>query len=216
MAQTPPLEEFDLSRHLGSLALVALLLLTAACSDDSPEPSGSPSSVDSSSTPEIAPPPTTEPPTPTTTVTPAAGLELRQGILSVRAPVGWKKTPEPSVGEFSEQADYHPWVSTLFIGELPDTAPGATVDLDELARSAIRTTHYLRDPEIVEPVELGGVRWYHTSGPIDSATYEDAFGTVTDGVFLRIGLRTGRMLVSAAQREELLASVLATVELDLD
>ena len=214
-----------MSRHLGSLVLAAVLLLaTAACSDDAPddpEPSGSSSDSpsDAPSTPEAsAPAPaTTESPDPTgPTVTPAAGLELRQGILSVRAPMGWKKSPEPILGNFSEQADYHPWVSTLFIGELPGPDAGAPVDLDELARSAIRTDVALRDPEILEPVELDGVRWYHTSGMIDSATYEDAFGTVTDGVFLRIGLRTGRMLVSAAQREELLASVLATVELDVD
>jgi hypothetical protein len=205
------------SRHLGSLVLAgALLLTTAACSDDTPddpEPSASPSGDPSSSTPESSAPPTTETPTPT--VTPAAGIELRQGTLSVRAPAGWGKTPEPSVGGFSEQADDPALLSTLFISELPDLAPGTEIDLDQLARSAIKNAHYLRDPEIVAPVDLDGVAWFHTSGQIDSATYEDMFGTITGGFQLRVVLRTGIDVVPAAEREELLASILATVELDL-
>ncbi|GEP35911.1 hypothetical protein NSZ01_36790 [Nocardioides szechwanensis] len=211
------MEEYDVSRHLGSLALAAALLLTTVgCSDDTPsdpEPSSSPSSDDSSGTPETSAPPTSDPPTPS--VSAASGLRMTQGHLSVHAPEGWEKTPEPALGEFSEQADDPTLGSTLFIAELPDLAPGTEVDLRELARSAIRTTQYLRDPEIVEPVELDGVRWYHTSGRIDSVTYEDGFGTVAGGFFLRIGLRTGVRVVSPAEREELLASVLATVDLEL-
>jgi hypothetical protein len=214
----PLSEEYDVSRHLGSLVLAAVLLQTASgCSDDAPpDPGpGSPSSESSSSTPQTSAPPTTEPTEPSEpTVAPASGLRLRQGHLSVRAPEGWTKSPEPTAGEFSEQADDKVLGSTLFIGELPDLAPGAEVDLDQLARSAIRTAYDLRDPEILEPVELDGVRWYHTSGQIDAASYEDAFGTITDGVELQISLKTGVGLMSAAERSDLLASILATVEID--
>ena len=209
-----------MSRHLGALVLAAVLSQTVSgCSDDTPpEPGpGSPSSESSSSTPETSSPPTTEPTEPSEpsgpSVAPATGLRLRQGHLSVRAPEGWKKSPEPTTGEFSEQADDSVLGSTLFIGELPDLAPGAEVDLDEQARSAIRTGFYLRDPKIVEPVELDGVMWYHTSGPIDRATYLDELGTITAGVQLTISLRTGIGLMSRAEREDLLASILATVEL---
>lgn len=207
-----------MSRHLGPLALAAVLLVsTAACSDDTPEEpepsvpsSSSPSSA--SSAPETSPPAATEPPDPT--VSPATGLRLRQGHLSVTVPEGWEKTPEPAFGELSEQAGDRVLGSTLFIGEVPDLAPGAEVDLDELARTAIRNAHHLRDPEIVEPVELDGVLWYHTSGQIGSAGYEDAFGTITDGFQFSITLTTGVGVMSAAEREDLLASILATVELD--
>lgn len=205
-------------RHLGSLVLAAVLLLTtAACSDDPPEepdPTTSPSSDGSLSTPEPTATPTTEPPTPTET--PAVGLRMRQGRLSVHAPEGWAKSPEPELGEFSEQAVDQALGSTLYIAELPDTAPGAAVDLDQLARSAIRNANYVRDPEIVAPVELGGVRWYHTSGLIDPASYEDAFGTVADGFFYRITLTTLKDILPPAEREALLASILDTVELGVD
>ncbi len=207
-----------MSRHLGALVLAAVLSQTVSgCSDDAPPDTGpsSPSSESSSSTPETSAPPTTEPTEPSEpSVAPATGLRLRQGHLSVRVPEGWTKSPEPVLGEDSEQAADKVLGSTLFIGELPDLAPGAEVDLDEQARSAIRTGYYLRDPKIVEPVELDGVMWYHTSGPIDRATYEDAFGTITDGVQLSLSLRTGLGLMSRAEREDLLASILATVEVD--
>lgn len=202
-----------MSRHLGALVLAAVLSLTVSgCSDDAPPDPGpsSPGSESSSSAPETSAPPTTEPTEPS--VAPATGLRLRQGHLSVRTPEGWKKSPEPSVGEFSEQAYDKVLGSTLFIGELPDLAPGAEVDLDEQARTAIRTAYYRRDPEILEPVELDGVLWFHTSGQIDAATYEDAFGTITDGVQLSLSVRTGVGLMSVAEREALLASILATVE----
>jgi hypothetical protein len=204
------------SRHLGSLVLAAVLLLTAsACSDDTPtEPDPSDSPTGSSSPPASSAPPTSQPPTPS--VTPASGRRMTQGHLSVHAPHGWRRTPEPSVGEFSEQADDPALGSTLFIAELPDLAPGAEVDLGELARSAIRNGHYLRDPEIVEPVELDGVRWYHTSGRIDSAQIEESFGTIAGGFQLKITLRTLKDAMSQAEREDLLASILATVELDVD
>lgn len=203
-----------MSRHLGSLVLaVGLLLTTSACSDDTPEeptPSGSP--TDSSpSTPETSPPESSAPPT--ATVAPAAGLELRQDGLSVRAPEGWRKTPEPTTGEFSEQADHPALGSTLFVGALPDLAPGVEVDLAQLARSAIRNAHYVRDPEIVDPVEIAGVEWYHTSGFIGPATYEDAYGTIAGGFLYNISLRTLKDAMTPAEREELLASILATVEL---
>jgi len=205
------------SRQLGSLVLAAVLMLsTAACSDDTPDepdPVTSPSSDVSSSTPETSAPPTTEPPTPS--VTPASGRKMTQGHLSVRAPQGWRKTPEPSVGEFSEQSEDPNLLSTLFIAELPDLAPGSETDLGDQARSAIKNTHYLRNPEIVEPVALDGVRWYHTSGRIDAAQIEDSFGTITGGFQLRLTLRTLKDAMSPAEREDLLASILATVELDL-
>lgn len=202
-----------MSRHLGALVLAAVLSQTVSgCSDD-PPPYPGPSARGSespSSTPETSAPPTSEPSEPG--VAPASGLRLRQGHLSVRAPEGWRKSPEPTAGEFSEQADDKVLGSTLFIGELPDLAPGAEVDLDQLARAAIKTAYYLRDPEILEPVELDGVRWYHTSGQIDAASYEDAFGTVTDGAQLQITLKTGVGLMSVAERNDLLASILATVQ----
>lgn len=214
-----PVEEYDVSRHLGSLVLAAALLLTAAaCSDDAPEEpdaTSAPTSDSSSSTPETSAPPTTEPPTPT--VTPASGLALRQGRLSVRAPEGWKKTPEPVFGQFSQQADYDPLLGKLFMGELPDLSGGAvTFSIDEQARMSIESGQYRRDPEIVAPVEIDGRQWYHTSGPIDAAQYEDALGTNAGGYTFKIALTTGVGLLSPAEREALLASILATVELDVD
>jgi len=207
------------SRHLGSLVLATALLLTAsACSDDtSPEPEPSDSPTSTTSAPVTSGSPTSQPPTsePPPSVTPAAGLKMTQGHLSVRAPEGWKKTPEPTTGEFSEQADEAASGSTLYISELPDLAPGAEVDLDVLARSAIKNAHYVQDPEIVEPEEIAGVAWYHTSGFIGGANHEEAFGTITGGFVFQISLRTLKDAMSPAEREDLLASILASVELDL-
>lgn len=206
-------------RLLGSLALVAALLLTAGgCSDDAPDEPG-PSSDGSSAGPPASPSAgessasPTEPPTPS--VTPAAGLRLRQGHLVVHVPEGWSKSPEPVLGSFSEQAVDDVLQSKLFIAELPDPAGGGPVDLDELARTAIRSGAYLRDPEILEPVELGGVEWYHTGGPIDSASYQDGFGTVAGGFQFTITLTTGIGILTPAERQDLLDSILASVELEL-
>lgn len=207
-----------MSRHLGSLVLAAVLLVTvSACSDDAP-PDPEPSSDGSSGSQEpTSPGATTSSPTEpaSPSVTPAAGLTVRQGHLSVRAPEGWSKAAEPGMGGFSELVVDDVLQSKLFVAELPDLSGGAPVSLDEQARAAIRSGAFVQDPEIVDPVELGGVEWYHLSGPIDSAQYQDSFGTVAEGFQFTLTLTTGIGILTEAEREELLASILATVELDV-
>lgn len=205
-----------MSRLLGSLVLTAALLLTTvSCSDDNPaepEPSGDRSSS-TPSVPTSAPPESTPPPTPS--VTPAAGLKMRQGHLVVYAPEGWSMTPEPVNSPISMQAVDDALQSKLFLGELPDLSGGAPVDLDEQARDAVRSGQYLRDPAILEPVELDGVQWYHTGGPIDAASYQDGFGTVAGGFQFTITVTTGIGILTPAERQDLLEQILASVELDV-
>lgn len=206
-----------MSRHLGSLVLTAVLLVAAAgCSDDSapdPEPTGPGSETSPTQSPPSAtsePSVTTEPSEPTAPA--ATGPQLRQEHLSVHAPEGWAVTKEnDTITGFAQDEVL---LSTLMISEVEDPNPGVTITLDEMARDSVKSGQYLRDPEILEPVEIGGVLWFHTSGQIDDAQYEDVFGTVTDGVILDIAITTVVDMVPRREREELVDSILASVQLD--
>lgn len=206
-----------MSRHLGSLVLTAALLLTAGCSDEdppTPEPTGA-ATPDPTPT-ATAPSEPTEPPastgTPEPTVSPASGPLLRQEHLSLHAPEGWVVTEEnDTITGFAQDETL---LSTVMIGEVEDLSPGAPVDLDEMARDSVENGAYLRDPEILEPHEIAGVLWFHTSGQIDDAHYEDAFGTITDGVLLEITVTSLVEILSPREHQELVDSILASVELD--
>lgn len=201
--------------RLGSLTVCAVLALTAGCSGDDPgagpdvpgsaTPSGGASTTDEpSSQPSVEP--SVEPSTPS--VEPASGPDLSQKTLTVRAPQGWQLTREAD--PFTAQAT--DGLSAISVTEIEDFGDGL-LSIREQAEIARDSGPYLQDPEILEPVEIDGLEWYHLAGPTDRVRHLDAFGTSVDGTSYSVDISLQRELVTPAQREQVVASVLASISI---
>lgn len=199
------------NRRLGPLVLMAALtFVTTSCSDDEPTTQPTPQPSTTASDPSGVPS-SQAPAEPTESASASAtGPALELDHVSLNSPEGWTITKESD--PFSAQASDGAG-STLFLGELPDLAPGEAVDLRQLAQDSITNGFYVRDPEIVDPTEAGGVAVYHVSGQIDAASYLQEFGTITAGVLVTIKLQTPVGL-AADQRQELVDQVLASATFD--
>lgn len=187
-------------RCTASLALLAsLALAVAGCGGDDPSdttapPSGSPTSPgpSTSSTP---------------TVKPASGRKVSLAALTARTPQGFDY--DNSLAKeivFSASRDYRTEVTYSDITVFPGTSNRFA------ARLSIKNSDWNPKPTIAPSVELAGTRWYHLIGPIGKGQHLEEFGTVTADSS-RLVKVSFEMTGSAAQRKELVESVLATVRL---
>ncbi len=201
-----------MKHRLGLVTVCAVLVLaSAACSGEDPAPGATGAETGSSagggaSTAPSAAPSAEEPPTPE--VEPASGPDLTQTNLRVRAPQGWelKQEGDPFSGQATDG------LSSIFVTEIEDFGDGL-LDISEQARIAVQSGPYLQKPKILDPVEIDGREWYHIAGPTDRVRHIDAFGTSEDGVSYSVDISLQRELISAAEREAIVASVLASIEI---
>jgi hypothetical protein len=78
------------------------------------------------------------------------------------------------------------------------------------ARLTIKNSFWHRRPRTSPPVTIDDEQWYHLTGPIGEGKYLEDYGTVHDSRLVRISFElTG----PASKRAEIVASVLATVDL---
>jgi len=194
--------------HLLTCALLGLSL--TGCNDDDPKADGGPSSPSSSATrEETNPTPSGDPSgsgSPTSDVPPATGPRLSLKGASLRMPEGWHVFNDESqiavVGEDPE--DFH----TIDLSVFPALDQNATIQ--ELARATQKTGGYPRG-SIKPPTTLAGKPAFNVAGMV-GGRYTEEFGLLHRGdiIAVEFAFYDG---ISKAERERLMQSVLATVEL---
>jgi hypothetical protein len=188
--------------------MVVLVAALSGCSDD--EASGTPESAPTDTPPsESAPaPPTDTPTTVQPSVEPATGALMELENSSVRVPASFEVLPYDDT-HLSTAGDRRS-DATIALNDVPAINPD--LSLGELARINIESGVYDRPPKIVEPATIAGVRMYHATGPVNELEHFDEFGAILGGAEVWITFTLPRDL-PAAKREQLVGSVLATLEL---
>lgn len=136
-------------------------------------------------------------------VVPASGDELVLDSVHARAPKGWdvRKLTSQHVSAAKD----------LWFLALRQYGPVRSMTLDEEAKQAQRpgVTHgrLARDPDVT----VAGQQWFRVSGRSTSDEWVLELGTQHDDSFVRLGFEFPPQ-VGEAKREELMSSVLATVE----
>lgn len=181
-------------------ATLCLVLLLSGCGDDDPESKDPPASESPSATDS-----TTEPTDDPATVEPASGPPLTVKGVSLRMPEGWHLDNDEASFLVVGAADDRTAIVNL--GSFPSLDPD--VSLRRLAQSTLRTGSY-SNGTILPEATMAGQPAFHVTGDV-VGDWTEEFGLIHDGeivsvefVFLR-GPKTGR--------QELIESVLATVEL---
>ena len=184
-------------------ATLCLVLLVSGCSDDDPEAKDPPTSESPSATDSTTEP--TEPTDDPATVEPAAGPPLTLKGVSLRMPQGWHLDNDDASFLVVGAADDRTAIVNL--GSFPSLDPN--VSLMRLARSTLRTGGY-SNGKILPEATMAGRPAFHVTGDV-VGDWTEEFGLLHEGeivsvefVFFR-GPKTGR--------QELIESVLATVEL---
>jgi hypothetical protein len=78
------------------------------------------------------------------------------------------------------------------------------------ARLTVKNSSWARRPRTAAPVTIDGERWYHLTGPVGEGKHLDDFGVVHDSRLVRVSFE---LTAPAPKRAEIVASVLATVDL---
>jgi hypothetical protein len=188
-------------------AALCLGLLVGGCSDDDPaakDPpaSESPSAADSPTEPTEPTAPTDDP----ATVEPATGPPLTVKGVSLRMPEGWHLDNDEASFMVVGAADDRTAIVNL--GSFPSLDPD--VSLGRLARSTLRTGGY-SNGKVLPEATMGGRPAFHVTGDV-VGDWTEEFGLIHEGEIVSVefvfrrGPKTGR--------QELIDSVLATVELN--
>lgn len=182
-------------RALGLLASGVLVLTGCGGKDaaaDPPASSGS-STSDSSST---APSPSVEP---------ASGDLMDTTVVSANAPEGWNvKTlvKDQTVSALTKDAG-----SLVGLSVIDDY--GTDYSLAQLARRDLRTGSYTHGKVLPDEV-MAGLPVFHVRGMADILTHYDAYGLEHNGYAVTVIFK---LLMNATKRQQVIDSVLATVEL---
>ncbi|MDF1602936.1 hypothetical protein [Nocardioides sp. YIM 152315] len=193
-------------RAAAAAALATLLLPLAACGDDDPPAGDDPASTSSPSEPEDES--TSAEPSEEPSVEAATGPLLEMPNVQVNAPEGWKK----GRAFIDIQTDAHNAGSTAMVVLASIELPAADIEtpLAEQMKSAIRTSSKKPPPTAKDPVELGGVEWYHIYSDGGSDTSEDIYGVDHGGYQTRLTFSFADE-VPLAEQQETTASVLASL-----
>jgi hypothetical protein len=185
--------------------LISLLvggpLLLAACGDSDDETTADPTpTTSSSSSPATA---SSSPSSPGSTVAPATGRLVDTSFFSVHVPEGWRVIESvPDLAVTADDTDGLDLISFTMTKTY-----GKEFTLDELARQALRTTPWSKQPGIAPVTTLAGAPAYHLSGPVGNGFQADAFGLVHGEENVMVSIETQG---SAATHREIVESVLAT------
>jgi hypothetical protein len=86
--------------------------------------------------------------------------------------------------------------------------PGTTTSV--AARLTVKDSSWRPHPRTETPVTIDGAQWYHLTGPIGHGKHLEDYGTVHDSRLVRVSFE---LTARAAQRQRIVESVLATVDL---
>lgn len=192
---------------LGSRALAGALLgvlVLGGCGGTSSDGADESSSLAPSAPSEVETgTPSPSPAEPTVPL--ASGKVLEQELVRLRAPRGWEL--DDSMPSLQFAYGPHDEVSVVLSVQEDGYAQtyGAPVSLARSAR--IAKGERMR---LLEPVELGGVEFFHVSGPNGSFWYE-IFGTSHEEMRVQVELEFS-LGYPRRKRERILASVLPTLE----
>lgn len=181
-------------------ALVAAGLLLTGCSDEDADPQADPSDTATSSDTATPDEPTASP---EPTVEPASGVRVELDRIAMHAPAGWRKAKQLS--PFLVQVDEPGSVNSVSLGDLSAVSDTPLQEQAEIAADNERQS------EIVDPVEIGGVDWYHIVGREDRFADFEQFGTIHNGSEAVISFSLDTELAED-ERQQIIDSVLATVE----
>jgi hypothetical protein len=188
-------------------ATLCLVLVVSCCGDEDPETKDPPASSESPSATD-SPTESTEPTEPTeppATVEPATGPPLTVKDVSLRMPEGWHLDNDDASFLVVGAADDRTAIVNL--GSFPSLDPNAS--LGRLARSTLRTGGY-SNGKVLPEATMAGRPAFHVTGDV-VGDWTEEFGLIHDGeiVSVEFVFRRG----PKAGRQELIDSVLATVEL---
>ena len=159
------------TRMIAAVALGALVLALAGCTDDDPEPgAGKSPSSSASPTDESSPSDDASP-----TVPPATGVLLDMPHATMNAPEGWKQLDD--FLEFGTEANPPTGIGAVRLTQLEFPGPQISVDLQAKSALQSRLGDMKREPD----VEIAGVTFYHLSGTPNANSHLDAFGVINDG-----------------------------------
>lgn len=191
-----------LPRVGAALALAVLLGLTAGCRDSS-DPVGDPSTSGS--------PDPTEPTTASTTSSDptltdsgqaaATGPLLEVEAASVRAPQGYRRTPQSLP---LARTAYDPATGDQVIVSFVPFDPAT---LDALVESTQRFGTWKGTPRRLPDVSIAGQEWYHLVGAGLGHHQAHEFGTYHDGDYVKLVYASLRGTVGAPSLDAVLASV---------
>ena len=188
-----------LARLVAGLAAATLLLAGCGDGDDDggdQEPQAGPTSTPADPTPS-------DDPAVASAVEPASGFLIDQDRISMRVPEGWRKVRK--MATFLTGAEDPDGFSGVSLGDLSAVGEPSLQELAEFAATTESQT------EILEPVEIAGVEWYHVVGREDRYVRFEQFGTVHNGSQATINFSLDDEL-PAEEQQAIIDSVLATVE----
>jgi hypothetical protein len=126
----------------------------------------------------------------------SATVNAPEGYKLMEDLVSWLKTAQEPTG-FSRVS-------------LAVTPSAGTVELDELARVAQRSAFEGKGGKRLPDTEVGGVDFYRVAGPGTGGLYVEELGTAYNGELVKVIFELDDLELSAAQREDLMDSVLAS------
>lgn len=199
-------------RIAASVAALAALLTTAGCdgSGSAQEPqTGGSSEAPSSPTPS-------EEPSTSPSVAPATGLQMQTKGVSVHAPDGWEKYVPPVVVPWQKAAAEPDTYNTTLVVQA-HTSLNQSRTLEERAQGIID-----QQPEIpgaflkrAGTVTLDGVEFYHNVGRENRRVWVYQYGAPVGDSDAQINITFDTFAHPDKQdREEIVASILASVEID--
>ena len=194
-----------------ALATAALVLLLTACADDGSADAAPDEASASTTTTPTEPSETPTDPAPTSTivpeptVAPATGPELEQDAASLRLPEGWQ-LDELQASYLASGNDARLGQGNIGLSQFPSLVSNPT---DAMIERSTNRTRFQGKGEVLDPVDVGGVEMLHVAGRAGTVL-EDEYVALVDGDLVSITFSTEPGL-DEAQRDELVASVLASV-----
>jgi len=177
------------------LAVLGCLALGAGgCGDGSSSAADPPTSPDSTDSSPTAP-----------AVEPASGRKVDLLAFSARTPRGFDY--DNSLAKeivFSSSRDVRQNIEYSDVTVFPGTSNALA------ARLSTKNSSWNPKPTVADPVTIDGATFYHLTGPVGDGVRLDEYGSVRGSRLVKISFE---LQGSAAQRQELVESVLATVQL---
>ncbi len=152
---------------------------------------------------------------PSSAVPPATGIALTSGAVTVNAPEGWEKGT--SFATWQKSAELPDSMATqVVVQSITSLSPDDTVqDLADQAADGITRTDPKAKVKQVGLVELDGVEFFHNIAVRRAGVVTHQYGALVDGRVVDIFVDFDRYAVKSQQeREEIVASVLASVQVD--
>ena len=191
--------------------LLTCVLALSGCSDDG---SGAEVPDETSAAPTSDAPtsePTSEATSGTAGVAPATGEEIDLDGMSLRLPADFVAKDVRDIGFTAVREGRLPY--DTFQGRIQDNLGITSTLAQTIALRNDLQLFYLRDPKVLAPVVIDGLKMFHLSGKVSDVLYAEAYGSDLGDHVIDLSFLFGPG-TTPAERREVVGSVLATVDLD--